>query len=159
MAQQLESILADLELVESSLHSSLKLRGYLDNPRINFEEKVRTVQDLFKDYIAPAAYDFIFLLLRSSAMSSLTDILRNYKRTREQTGILEFEVKTAAPLAPDEKAVIAEWFAAKLGRRLTIRNVVDPAIIGGIVIKAGDVMIDASVVSKLNNLIKQLRRG
>lgn len=159
MAQELESILADLELVESSLHSSLKLRGYLDNPRINFEEKVQTVQNLFKDYIAPAAYDFIFLLLRSSAMSSLTDILRNYKRTREQTGILEFEVKTAAPLAPDEKAVIAERFAAKLGRRLTIRNVVDPAIIGGIVIKAGDVMIDASVVSKLNNLIKQLRRG
>jgi len=159
MAQDLESIIADLELVESSRHSSLKLRGHLDNPRITFEEKTKTIKTLFKDYITPAAYDFIFLLLRSNAMSSLTDILRNYKRTRAETGILEFEVKTATPLSPDEKAEIALRFAAKLGRRVTIRNVVDPAIIGGLVVKAGDIMIDASVTSKLNNLIRQLRQG
>ena len=81
--QNLEPIFADLELVESSLRSSLKLRGYLENPRIVFADKVKTLKRVFKDYISAQAYDFILLLLRSNALTTLTEILRNYKRTRE----------------------------------------------------------------------------
>ncbi len=153
----LETIFTDLELVESSIHSSPKLSGYLESPRITFEEKIKTLKNLFKDYINPAAYDFIFLLLRSNTINTLTDILRNYKRTRGQTGILEFEVKTTAPLSPEEKERLNRRFSAKLGRPLTIRNVIDPEIIGGMVVRAGDIVIDASINSKLQTLLKQLR--
>ncbi len=159
LTQSLEPIFADLEVVESTLHLSLPLRGYFENARISFSEKVKTLKKIFKDYLSSQAYDFIYLLLRSNAISSLTNILRNYKRTREQTGILEFEVKTAVPLSAEEKELLVQRFMIKLGRPLTIRNIVDPNIIGGMVVKAGDIMIDASVSSKMNTLIKQLRQG
>lgn len=157
--QDLEAIFADLELVESSIRSSLKLQGYFENPRVTFSQKVHSLKAIFKDYISPAAYDFVTLLLRSNTIHSLTEILRNYKRTREETGILEFEVKTATPLSPEEKSSLVQRFSAKVGRPATVRNVIDPGIIGGMVVKAGDIMIDASISSKMQSLLRQIRQG
>ncbi|MEO0225384.1 MAG: ATP synthase F1 subunit delta [candidate division WOR-3 bacterium] len=154
MEPDLEPIFTDLELVESSLRSSLKLRGYLENPRIPFAEKIKTLKGLFKDYISPTAYEFLFLLLRSNTINTLTEILRNYRRTREERGILELEVKTAEPLSPEEKISLAERFSARIGRPLTVKNIVDPEIIGGMVVKMGDILIDASISSKLKRLAR-----
>lgn len=156
---ELASIFDDLALVESSLRSSLKLYGYLENPRVDFKEKTKTLKAVFKNYISPKAYGFIFFLLRSNTINLLTDILRNYQRTRKDTGILEFEIKTAIPLTLEERNQLAERFSAKLNRPLTVRNIVDPNIIGGMVVRAGDIMIDASVDSKLKVLNKKLRQS
>lgn len=153
-----EDFFNDLEMVESSLRSSLKIRGYFENPRINFTDKINLLKKLFKDYIGQQAYDFIYVMVRSNSLNSLTEMLRNYKRTREDIGLLEFEVRTAVPLSPEEKANLAERFSAKLKRPLTIRNIIDPEIIAGMVIKAGDIMIDASVSAKMKKLAKQLRQ-
>jgi len=157
--QDLDPVFNDLELVESSIHSSLKMRGYFENPRVPFEEKVKVLKKFFKDYISRQAYDFIFYLVRGNALSTLTSIIRNYRRTRRSSGILELEVKTAFPLSPDEKERLAEKFSAKLKQPLVVRNIVDPGIIAGMVITAGDIMIDASVKAKMKTLAKQLRQG
>jgi F-type H+-transporting ATPase subunit delta len=158
-AADLEPIFADLELVDSSFRSSLKLRGYFENPRISFEEKTKTFKTVFQNFISPAAYDFVVLLVRGNALASLTDILRNYKRTRAETGILELEVATAVPLSLDERNALVERFSAKLGRPLQIRNVIDPTVIAGLVVRAGDIMVDASIRAKLSRLAQQLRQG
>ncbi len=156
--QDLDPVFNDLELVESSIHSSLKLRGYFENPHIPFEEKVEVLKKFFKDYISRQAYDFIFFLVRGNALSTLTSIIRIYRRTRKSSGILELEVKTAFPLSPDEKERLAEKFSAKMKRPLVIRNIVDPGIIAGMVITAGDIMVDASIKAKMKTLAKQLRQ-
>jgi F-type H+-transporting ATPase subunit delta len=157
--QDLDPVFNDLELVESSIHSSLKLRGYFENPRVPFEEKVKVLKKFFKNYISSQAYDFIFYLVRGNALGTLTSIIRNYRRTRKSSGILEFEVRTTFPLSPDEKERLAEQFSAKLKQPLIIRNIVDPGIIAGMIITAGDIMIDASIRSKMKILAKQLRQG
>lgn len=155
----LEKILAELELVDSSFRSSLKLRGYLENPRIPFAEKQKTLKELFKDYISLRAYEFVFLLLRSNALSSLTDILRNYQRARVETGVLEIEVKTSVPLTNEEKENLSQNFMQKLQKPVSIKNIIDPEIIGGIVIKTGDLMIDASLKTRIQGLLKNLKQG
>lgn len=156
---ELNNILTELELVNSSFRSSLKLRGYLENPRISFTEKKKTLQELFKDYISPRAYDFVFLLLRTNALSSLSDILRNYQLTRVDTGILEIEVKTSVPLTNEEKELLIKTFSRKLKKPVHIKNIIDPEIIGGMVIKTGDLMIDASLRAKIQGLLKKLKQG
>jgi F-type H+-transporting ATPase subunit delta len=155
----LERIFAELELVDSSLRGSLKLKGHLENPRVPFDDKVRTIRYIFKDYIGSRAYDFVLLLLRSNTLNSLTEILRNFRRTRQETGILELEVKTAVPLSNEEKNALTEKFSRRIGKPLTLRNIIDRDIIAGMVVKAGDIMIDASVRSKLSGLTRNLRQG
>lgn len=152
-------IFEDLEVVESSLHSSLKLRGYFENPRIPYADKVKILRNIFKDYISEAAYDFIQLLIQANAVYLLTDILRRYRLKHEDTGVLELEVRTAIPLSPDEKEELAQRFARRFGRHVTIRNILDESIVAGMVVKTGDLMIDASLQTKMTNLIKKLRKG
>ncbi len=155
----LEKIIDELDLVDSSFRSSLKLCGYLENPRIPFSEKQKALKDLFKDYISPRTYEFLYLLLKSNALSSLSDILKSYKRTRVDTGILEIEVKTIVPLTNEEKKALAEKFSSKLQKPVHIKNIIDPEIIGGMVIKTGDLMIDASLRARIQNLLKNLKQG
>jgi len=157
--KDMEKIISELEVVDSSFRSSLKLRGYLENPRIPFAEKQKTLRGLFKDYIGPQTYEFIFLLLRCNALSSLSEILRNYKRTRVETGVLEIEVKTAVPLTNEEKDSLYKSFSEKLKKPVSIKNIIDPEIIGGVVIKSGDIMIDASLKSRISELLKNLKQG
>lgn len=157
--QDLDPVFDDLELVEASIHSSLKLRGYFENPRVPFDEKSKMLKSFFKDHIGARAYDFLFFLVRSSALSALTGIIRNYRRTRKTTGILELEVRTAFLLSPDEKARLAEKFGTKLKQPVVVRNIVDPGIIAGMVITAGDIMIDASINARIKKLVKHLQQG
>jgi F-type H+-transporting ATPase subunit delta len=156
--KDLTPIFRDLEVVESSLHSSLKLRGYFENPRVCFAEKTSTLRKIFKDYISPEAYDFVLLLIHSNAVYLLTDILRRYRLHKTDTGVLELEVRTAIPLLPEDKDALAERFAKKLGRHVTIRNVIDGSIVAGMVVKTGDMMIDASLQTKMRNLVNKLRK-
>jgi len=156
--KDLGSIFRDLEVVESSLHSSLKLRGYFENPRIGFAEKTSTLRKIFKDYISSEAYDFVLLLIHSNAVYLLTDILRRYRLHKTDTGVMELEVRTAIPLSPGDKDALAERFAKKLGRHVTIRNVIDESIVAGLVVKTGDLMIDASLLTKMRNLVNKLRK-
>ncbi|MEO0205401.1 MAG: ATP synthase F1 subunit delta [candidate division WOR-3 bacterium] len=152
-------MLAELELVDSSFRSSSKLRGYLENPRISFSEKQKTLRDLFKDYISSQTYDFVFLLLRCNALSNLSEILRSYQRTKIETGVLEIEVRTAVPLTNEEKETLYRSFSNKLKKPVNIKNTIDPEIIGGMVIKSGDIMIDASVKSRIQELLKNIKQG
>ncbi|MEO0166472.1 MAG: ATP synthase F1 subunit delta [candidate division WOR-3 bacterium] len=155
----MEKMLGELELVDSSFRSSLKLRGYLENPRIPLLEKQQTLKGLFKDYISPQTYDFIFVLLRCNALSSLSGILRSYQRTRAESGILEIEVRTAIPLTSEEKELLTKNFTQKLKKPVHIKNIIDPEVIGGMVIKSGDIMIDASLKSRIEDLLKNIRQG
>ncbi len=154
-----ETVIRELELINSSLRSSLKIRGYLENPRIPLAEKQKVLTDLFKDYVSQKTYEFIFLLLRTNALPSLNDILKSYRRTKTDTGILEIEVKTTVPLTSEEKGELASNFEKKLKKPVTIKNIIDPNIIGGMVIKTGDLLIDASIRAKIQGLLKNLKQG
>jgi len=155
----LKKMIEELQLVNSSFRSSLKLRGYLENPRIPFTEKEKALKDLFKDYISAQTYDLVFLLLRCNALSSLSEILRSYERTRIETGVMEIEVKTAVPLTNSEKENLAQTFTKRLNKPVNIKNIIDPEVIGGMVIKSGDLMIDASLKSRIQELLKNLKQG
>jgi F-type H+-transporting ATPase subunit delta len=152
-------MIEELQLVNSSFRSSLKLRGYLENPRIPFTEKEKTLKDLFKDYISPQTYDFVFLLLQCNALSSLNEILRSYERTRVETGVMEIEVRTAVPLTNIEKENLEQIFTKRLNKPVNIKNIIDPEVIGGMVIKSGDLMIDASLRVRMQELLKNLKQG
>ncbi|MCX7994236.1 MAG: ATP synthase F1 subunit delta [candidate division WOR-3 bacterium] len=158
-SENMEKLLSELEVVNSSFRSSLKLRGYLENPRIPFSEKQKTLKEIFKDYISPQTYDFVFILLRCNALSSLNEILRSYQRAQIESGVMEIEVRTAVPLNNEEKERLSKSFSQKLKKPVHIKNIIDPDVIGGMVIKSGDMMIDASLKSRIEDLLKNIKQG
>ena len=78
-------------------------------------------------------------------------------RVREHRGIALAEVTTAVPLADSERAYVAERLAGYIGRRVEVQTRVDPAIIGGVVARVADQLIDASIRGRLDALRRRLQ--
>ena len=74
----------------------------------------------------------------------------------ERQGIAVGEVTTAVPLGPEELAIVRQRLGAVVGKDIEIRASVDPEIIGGIVARVGDQLIDGSVIGQLRKLRERL---
>jgi F-type H+-transporting ATPase subunit delta len=74
-------------------------------------------------------------------------------------GVVVANVTSAQPLEPAELAAIAERVAALSGARVEVHSTVDPALIGGLTVRVGDRLIDASVRGRLSRLRESLVAG
>lgn len=78
------------------------------------------------------------------------------ERMRQQRGIELAEVTTATELNEEDRQLVARWLGGYLGRTVELQNHVDPEIIGGVVARVGDRLIDGSVRGRLEALRRQL---
>lgn len=87
---------------------------------------------------------------RIREMAAVTDELLN--RVAEERQRVVAEVRAAVPLDDDQRRRLADALSASLGRQVELRVVVDPSIMGGIVARVGDMVIDGSVRHRLDRL-------
>ena len=106
----------------------------------------------------PIVRNSILLLVDNGRLEALPDVIaefdRRYQETKQQ---IELELTTAVPIADDEAERIRAELAEQSGRQVTLVRVVDPAIIGGLVLRLGDKLVDKSVRGRLDAMRLQLR--
>jgi len=101
--------------------------------------------------------NFVGLLSENRRLGLLPEIAADYERLRaEAENTLEVEIKAAMPVDAAEQKLIADALHRKLGRKITLKYVQDKSLIGGAVIRAGDLVIDGSVREKLGRLAASL---
>jgi F-type H+-transporting ATPase subunit delta len=110
--------------------------------------------------VNPLVIKLVLLLATKGKLAALDDIAEEYQmlvdnyRGIEGTAIAE--VTTAVPLDEDYQLKIAQRITEIIGKPVLLRPKVDPAILGGIIIRVGDKLIDGSIRSKLAALRKDL---
>lgn len=80
-------------------------------------------------------------------------------RVREHRGIVRADVTTAVPLGDTERQLVAARLARHLGKAVEIHSQVDPSILGGVVARVGDQLIEGSVRGRLERLRQELQAG
>ena len=101
--------------------------------------------------------NFVGLLAEYRRLALLPEIAADYERLRaEAENTLEVELRAALPVAAEEQKRIGEALHKKLGRKITLKYVEDKTLIGGAVLRAGDLVIDGSVHEKLSRLAAAL---
>ena len=101
--------------------------------------------------------NFVGLLAEYRRLVLLPEIAADYERLRaEAENTLEVELRAALPVAAEEQKRIGEALHKKLGRKITLKYVEDKTLIGGAVLRAGDLVIDGSVHEKLSRLAAAL---
>jgi len=123
-----------------------------------FAEKQHALSELITGDLSKLELDFINVLLSHGDLSALRDV------AAELTGVLHgeslssrvAEITTAQPLADDERNAIEQKLAGEFGSSLQYNYIVDSAILGGLVIRIGDKLIDSSVATRLNRMREQL---
>lgn len=145
----------DLRQVESLLQRPL-VRQYFDDPNVAREEKVETLPRIFGG-VRPHVLNLLRVLTIKHRMHLVPAIASEFERLlREARGVREATVTVARPVTPDEREDIARRLGSILGKQVEIQTEVDPSIIGGIVIRVGDQLIDASVAGRLDRLRQEL---
>jgi len=149
---------SDLRKVDALMRDTALL-SLVNNPRISGEEKSQNLKQRLGD-VNPLAIKLVLLLAAKDKLAALDDIAEEYQalvdnyRGIEGTEIAE--VTTAIPLDNDYQLKIAQRITDIVGKPVLLRPKVDPAIIGGIIIRVGDKLIDGSIRSKLAALKKDL---
>jgi F-type H+-transporting ATPase subunit delta len=149
---------SDLRKVATLMKDSALL-SLITNPRLTGEEKSQNLKQRLGD-VNPLAIKLVLMLAAKGKLAAMDDIAEEYQslvdnyRGIEGTAIAE--VTTAIPLDNDYQLKIAQRITDIVGKPVLLRPKVDPAIIGGIIIRVGDKLIDGSIRSKLAALRKDL---
>lgn len=155
----------DLSRVEQELHTiaraigaSQDLRSALTDPALPIERKQAVIDDLLEGRASRTTVSLIGLISNQSRLGDLTDIAeRLSERSAASKGKKLAEVRSAYEL--DEATVqrLAAALAKQAGGPVEVRTVVDPDIMGGIVARVGDTVIDGSVRRHLESLRQTLK--
>ncbi len=104
--------------------------------------------------------NFLELLIEKHRMPAIFRIRRAYDaRWEEENKLLPVEVTSAIELDPDTVEQIGAKIGERTGRRVQLESRVDPDILGGIVVRVGDRILDASIANRLDSLRKQVARS
>ena len=153
--KDLETWQADLERIAEVLRYP-QLVALLENPKIRFSEKKRILQNILEG-INPVAMNLVYFLVTKNRLRIVEDLVAEYGRLiNAHYGKETAEVITAIPLGDEEKGKIQKKLATITKKEVVITTQVDPDIIGGVVAKAGDQLIDGSVRTRLKELKKSL---
>ena len=101
--------------------------------------------------------NLVKVLAGAGRLTIIPEINKLYEQLRaEAEGVIEVGVTSAYELAPEQQATISKVMAKRLGRKVEITHEIDYSLIGGVVIRAGDTVIDASIRGRLKALATQM---
>ena len=154
--RELEKWFDDLTLLSDSV-SNQEFLDFLSQPRVTSEEKIRVVRDALGDSVGPLALNLMSLLATKNIAHILPGITDQYQELLDaQQGIERAEAVTAIPLDDDEQRRITEMLSAMSGRDVRLTTRVDAEILGGMIIRIGDRVMDGSTRSRLRAMRREL---
>ena len=130
--------------------------AFLESPRINFEEKGRILRQGLEG-VNPLVMNLALLVVARGRLDRVADMVLEYGQlVDEQRGIAHAEVATAVPIELEDKDKLIRYLSDLVGLKIVLTERVDPSIIGGLVARVGDKIIDGSTRSRLLALRESL---
>ncbi len=131
----------------------------LSSPRPSAEELVTLFLDLCGEHLDQGGRNLVRLLAESRRLIALPVLHRQFEALRaEEEGTLQAVLTSAQPVDDAVRNTLAEALGRRLKRKVTLETTVDERLLGGAVIRAGDLVIDGSVRDRLQRLSTQLNR-
>jgi F-type H+-transporting ATPase subunit delta len=153
---KLDLIREQLGEFTEALSASHELQMFFFSPYFSTDEKQdglrRTVTEADESFL-----NFLSLLLENHRMPVIFRVRREYDRLwREANHLLAVQITSAVELDPSVAERVGEEIGRQTGRTVELTSNVDPEILGGIVVRVGNSIIDASIRTRLDNLRKQV---
>ena len=127
------------------------------NPKINKDKFVELVLDICSGQIEGETTNFLKLLLQNNRLALLPDIAKQFEVLKaEDEGYVEVEVVSAYAFTKEAQNKFAASLAKKFGKKIHMNVTVDKSLIGGVLVRAGDRVIDGSVRGQIQHLQKAL---
>ena len=153
-----EEFYSELKGIRNVLKENPKFDDLMIHPGIAKTEKLAVAAKVFQGRISPEIYEFMRLIIEKDRYRDLPDVVEYVSvKIKEWKKIGVTYVTTAIPLQEEQKADVQKRILETAPYdSLEMHYKVDPSLIGGMVIRIGDRVVDSSVKRKLNDLTNQL---
>lgn len=142
----------------AAISSDESMEKLLHNPRVPQERKEEVFRGAASDRLGTEAGRLLDTLFANDRVAVLPEILEIYRGLRRSAeGEVHAVVTAAAELSAEKEQAIADRLQKRLGQKVTVESQVDESLMAGLVIRAGDLVIDGSVRGGLEQLRNQLK--
>lgn len=151
---QIDAVTRSLSRVEAAMTESTDFKTLVTSPLIGRADAARAVRALTSTLgLDPLTAKFLGVLADNGRLGELKPIIKTVRKlAANDRGETTAEVTSAHPLNDDQVARLKSNLKARVGRDVAVDAKVDPELLGGLVVRLGSQMIDASIRTKLNNL-------
>jgi F-type H+-transporting ATPase subunit delta len=158
--KDIDAVAKDLEVVAQTATSSRDFKLLLASPVISPSRKRSIFSELFGKRFCKETMAFLNLLTTKSREGVLPEIIEQFRRLHdERAGITNVDVRTVLEFNYAQEKELKAGLERMVGGKVRLRFRVDPGIKGGIVVKVGDTVLDASVTRQLARMHERFVAG
>ncbi|MBN2794357.1 MAG: F0F1 ATP synthase subunit delta [Clostridia bacterium] len=153
----IDTILAEYAFVKQSINENPEFFEIIVSPRIPLEEKKTILDKTFGNQISEVLLNFFKLLIDKKRSQVMMEVYDDFKAlVDDHKGNIVATVESVIELDAAEIKNLEEKLNTLTGKNVSVNNVINPDIMGGLVVKVGDKIIDGSVKRKLENMKHEL---
>ncbi|MEN9433074.1 MAG: hypothetical protein RLZZ422_663 [Pseudomonadota bacterium] len=139
--------------------SSEESAALLNNPRLSQDQKIQVLTEVLGSAANDDGKNLLRVLGENNRFVLVSEISRLYEELKAQAeGAIEAEVTAAMDLSADQQNAIAAALQKRLGREVKLVTKLDPSLMAGAIVRAGDLVIDGSIQSRLKEMKAALSR-
>jgi len=156
----LEQVHQDMVLFTKTVKENRDFELFLGNPIINHDKKLAVLRSLFTGKVSDLTLKFFLLLTQKNREAVLASVATEFeKQYNVLKGIAIAHVTTAVPLTPELRTQLGQKVAQQTGKRIKLEEKVDPSLIGGLILRIGDIQLDGSIRTNLRNLRSKFKEN
>jgi len=134
-----------------------RIEELIKNPELTAADHASLVNDVLGQRLSPGVENFVRVLAENDRLLLLPEIAAHFEFLRSQAeNTVDVEVVSAVPLDAAQSEKLRQALDKRLKAKVHMKNTVDPALLGGAVIRAGDLVIDGSLKGRLERLRTEL---
>ena len=155
--QTTSELYQELSELVKILNENNDFYSFLKSPLISCEDKKTVMQNVFKNQLSDSMNNFLKIVIDKDRMSAIENIKESYKGLlNDKNNVLEGTAITAVALSEEEIKDLEKNLSIKYNKNVTLNNVVDETILGGVLVKLGNEEIDGTVRTRLSKMKNQL---
>lgn len=146
--------------VSSAMETDPTLRLFLESPRISEAQKSAVITEALSDRVPRHFLRFLLALVRKRRQMLIPEIATEFANLVDASeGRIHANVTVARESSEADRNAIAEQLSRVLGKQAVLHVIVNPAILGGVIVKVGDTVMDGSVRKRLATLRSRIMTG
>lgn len=155
---KVDELFEESKVIREVFLSNGELLKLLNHPKIDKEEKISVIENIFKERASKTILGFLILVVKKERQNNIIEVLDYFiARIKEYKRIGVAYITTAVETTDvQKKAIENKLLATTTYKTFEMNYSVDESLIGGMIIRIGDKVIDSSISSKLSDLSKDL---
>ncbi len=155
-----ENVYNDLLFISETINTNKNLSEFIFNPIVKPEDKKDVVNKVFSFHIDKITLNFLYMLIDKARLNAINEIVYQYIQSYDKiNNIVKPLIISAVELDSRQKERLTEKLTGRLMKKVQPEYIINPDIIGGLIIEIGDKTINCSIKNKFDSMKKQLTKG